>query len=463
MGYDFMKGDAMTRIVALMYSLCVVATALAVDSWPGGSEGLRIDITQSDMGTNMSGVVWNTTTEKLWVVSNSGIFWRMSCDEDCHDGDNWDVDDMPAAKVPCKWTCGGDTEAITLGADLEEDVVFVGIERSGGVHRYIKEYDVSVPGTATLNNTWELTEMNIGAENSGLEALTFVPDCWLDALGFVDSDGNSYTESVYGTGGLFFAGLQANAHIYVVDLDREHSGSYTFVGEYTTGQSEIAGMEFDRTAGTLYSYHNYNPSSNDVLQTLDIASTAGELRAFPVLGSWYGPRVANNEGIAVASNDGCPLSENDRWFFLTTDDGGTSNSVGIYPKFPCGCDDDSDCLSDVYCSPLDTCSGRLCAVGDGPCADPCEQCNEEHDFCRWCIFDLDHDGIVDEDDFNTVTACLGKCYECTPPYYQTGEDCCACNFDGDSNGCVGTGDYSAFAGCYSLGCDECANCWGPVE
>lgn len=142
-------------------------------------------------------------------------------------------------------------------------------------------------------------------------------------------------------GGLFFAGLQDNAHIFVFDLDRRPGvlpGSYLFVGEYATGQDEIAGLEFDRSTGILYSYHNYDWRAHDPIDRLQALSLAavgdGAVRKFPVMTSWLGPRVENNEGIALAAcTERNPLGR--RNFFLVTDGSGTGNSVGFYPLFPC--------------------------------------------------------------------------------------------------------------------------------
>ena len=350
MGFHIRKEryQALRTAVIIFFVLVGFPAMIAIEKswgsdlpWPGGSEATRVDITQPDMGGNMSGVVWNDKTGKLWLVSNSGIFWRMSClpGADPALPSSWVVD--TDGGYTAKWNVGGDTEAITQ-ADWSEEAVFVGVERYSGNHRLIREYDVSGDlGTVSLTNTWDLSEMQTGSSNSGLEALTFVPDRWLRNKEFVDQKGNQYFGSVYGTGGLFFAGLQDNAHVHVFDLDRNPAspqGTYTFVGEYTTGQTEIAGLEFDRSAGVLFSYHNYNwrhSDPEDRLQALSIsAAGAGTVKAFPTIFCWLGPRIENNEGIALAP-DACSAASTTRFFFLTTDDGGTGDSVGIYPLFPC--------------------------------------------------------------------------------------------------------------------------------
>ncbi len=329
-------------VSGLVIAFCLSAGPARAEErpWPGGGESERVDITQSDMGNNMSGAVWNPERHKLWLASNSGIVWRMSCGSglDPLDPASWSVDTSGGDRA--KWSIGGDTEAITL-ADWDEDVIFVGVERSNGNHRLIREYDVSgTLGTATLTNAWDLLEMQIGADNYGLEALSFVTDAWLAYCLFVDQNGNPYPQSAYGTGGLFFAGLQDNAHIYVFDLDRRPGspqGAYTFVGEYDTGQTEIAGLEFDRSTGVLYAWHNYDwrtSDPDDRLQALSLdPEGTGPVKTLQPIRTWLGPRVANNEGIALVSiREGNAFNE--RIFFLATDGAGISNSVGIYPRFP---------------------------------------------------------------------------------------------------------------------------------
>ncbi|MFH1379256.1 MAG: fibronectin type III domain-containing protein [bacterium] len=319
-----------------VFFICGALTVLyAIDPWPGGA---RENITQANMGSNLSGAVWNSDTDKLWLVSNSGYVWRISYNGSWVVEGYWDVD---TASLRGLYSDEHDTEAITQGVwtGVDSDVVFLGVEQiNDGTadrnYRLIKELDFS-SGSPVLNNTWDVTQMRIGANNSGLEALTFVPDAWLSSLNFTDQNGNLYTSSSFGTGGLFFAGLQGNAHIYVFDLDRTTPGNYIFVGEFTTGESEIAGLEFDRSTGVLFSYHNYGyygGGSDDHLQALSITTSGTGTKAFPVLKSWYGPRIANNEGIAIESIDEGVAGQ--RNFFLTTDDGGT-DSLGLYKEFPC--------------------------------------------------------------------------------------------------------------------------------
>ncbi|MCP4222409.1 MAG: esterase-like activity of phytase family protein, partial [Actinomycetia bacterium] len=159
-----------------------------------------MDITylDSDMRFQMSGAVWNPETESLWVVTDNQNLWQLSCPGHCDLAAAWQVEN--------KWSLADDTEAITQ-ADWAEDTVFIGVEPSG-TRPWIREYNVAGPlgGPVVPTNEWELLEMQ-NNPSSGLEALTFVPDDWLTAAGFPGR--------TFGTGGLFFAGQQADGHIFV--------------------------------------------------------------------------------------------------------------------------------------------------------------------------------------------------------------------------------------------------------
>jgi hypothetical protein len=221
-----------------------------------------------------------------------------------------------------EWTNFGDLEGVTQ-ADYSEDVVYLMIE---GEER-IKEYNVSIYGTATLNNNWDTRSFLPLDDASGAEGITFVPDSALSAAGFVDQNGNPYT-STQGMEGLMFVGHQNGGAIYVFDLNRD-SGDFQFVGEYLTGRAETSGLEFDRSTGRLYIYHD---AGIDILAVSDLTSTpvSGLVRQFTIIKAYDGPSNANNEGIAVVPSEGA-----ERSFFLTTDGGG-ARSLSWYKQFTDG-------------------------------------------------------------------------------------------------------------------------------
>ncbi len=147
---------------------------------------------------------------------------------------------------------------------------------------------------------------------------------------------------------------------------------------------------------------------------------------------------------------------------------GDISTVGVVSAI-CGIDD--HCSDGVFCNGAEVCDvdGQcLPATGD-PCPDDCQQCDEDADECRWCVFDLDHhDGAIGTGDFGIFGGCFGQLY---PPDHVSYDNCLVTNYDGEFGeaacgagadpNCysVGTGDFGSFAGCFALTCGECTGCF----
>jgi hypothetical protein len=327
------RRPALYGVMVLLATLVVPPVSAVQGPWPAEPLTDAVNLTgiegpgSNDFYFDLSGAVWNPSTRTLWICRNgpgssTSKLWAIV--EDGSGG--FEVDDDNGLRG--EWTGFGDLEAVTQ-ADWDEDVVYLLIE---GQER-IREYDVSTYGTAVLLNDWDTSPFLPQSGGSGAEGITFVPDAHLAAAGFVDATGSSYT-STGGMGGLMFVGHQNGGGIYVFDLDR-NSGSFNFVGEYLTDYSETAALEFDRSVGLLYVWHD---SSFDVLSVMDLTSTsvAGmSYRQFNVVESFQGPSHANNEGLAIVSSADCSMGGRD--LFMTTDDGGSA-SLFWYREFSPGCD-----------------------------------------------------------------------------------------------------------------------------
>ncbi|MBI4411154.1 MAG: esterase-like activity of phytase family protein [Deltaproteobacteria bacterium] len=184
--------------------------------------------TSSDIGSNLSagyepsGAVWHSRLSKLFVVDDDGVVSSLDAD-----GNNI-----------TNWSYSADLEGITV-ADPDSDFVYLGIENPDG----IAEFDIT---TGAVTRTFNLTTWMTGAANSGLEALTFVPD-------------SSSSE-----GGTFYAGHQGEGKIYVFELPIASSSTSTtvsFVTSFTpiSGQTDISGLDYDETNDVLYAiYDAYN-------------------------------------------------------------------------------------------------------------------------------------------------------------------------------------------------------------
>lgn len=320
-----------------MLALLAGTNASALDPWPAEPLSSAINLTEiegpgvNDFYNDLSGAVWNPVTRTLWVCRNgpggsASKLWAIV--EDGSGG--YEVDSRDGNRG--EWTGFGDFEGVTQ-ADFEEDVIYAIVE---GEER-IKEYDVSTYGAAVLTNDWNTSSYLPLSGGSGAEGITFVPDSCLAAAGFVDADGLPRV-SGGGMGGLMFVAHQNGGNVFVFDLDRL-AGGFTFVGEYGTGYSETAALEFDRSTGELYAWHD---AGFDVLSVFDLASSEvlGESRReLTALRRFSGPSSQNNEGIAVVSADDCFAGS--RSLFMTVDDGGES-SLLCYREFEDGC---SVCVS----------------------------------------------------------------------------------------------------------------------
>ncbi len=311
--------------------LAAALPARAEDPWPAEPAGEAENLTPiegpepNDFHLDLSGAFWNPVTRRLWIVRNGPGGDQSKLWAAVEDGlGSFRIDERATRRG--EWTDFGDLEDVTQ-ADLAEDVVYLMIE---GEER-IREYDVSVYGTATLRNNWDTRAHLPLSGGYGAEGIAFVPDAALVAAGFVDAAG-SPRASRRGMGGLMFVGHQNGGRVYVFDLDRT-SGTFDYVGEYATGYGETAALAFDRSTSRLYAWHD----DADVLEVLSLASepVAGQpYRKLTPLRAYRGPDARNNEGIALLPVGECVDGRRD--FFMAIDGGGYS-SLLRYRRFTDGC------------------------------------------------------------------------------------------------------------------------------
>jgi len=311
----------------------VLATALPVSAepWPAESSAQAENLTSiegpepNDFYVDLSGAFWNPKAKRLWVCRNGGTtgskFWALIPDG----AGSFQVESRAGQRG--EWTGFGDLEDITQ-VDLDADVLYLIAE---GEER-IKSYDVSTFGTAVLLRDWNVRPHLPLNGGLGAEGITFVPDRFLAAAGFVAGSGAPYV-SVRGMGGLMLVGHQNGGAVYAFDLDPS-SNAFTFVGEYRTMRDETAALHFDRGNGRLYVWHDGDWDSweaGDLTSTSIAGSSARQLR---VVRSFEGPHHRNNEGLALTSVDECTAGY--RSAFLTTDGGG-AESLTWFTRYAEGC------------------------------------------------------------------------------------------------------------------------------
>lgn len=166
-----------------------------------------------------SGIVWHSGMQLFYLVSDNGIVSSMT-----ESGTNLR-----------HWTVSGDLEAVTV-AFSQSDFIYLGCEHPDS----ILEFNIV---TGEVTRVFELTYWMRGPNDSGLEALTFVPDA-------TDPEG-----------GLFYAGLQATGEIFVFRLPILTSSTRTNVTHIRTigavnGVSDISGLHYTPSQDVLYAVYD---------------------------------------------------------------------------------------------------------------------------------------------------------------------------------------------------------------
>lgn len=257
--------------LAVAVVLAAGTTVLGADPFPGPLPGTDIGA-GLPAGYEPSDDVWHPRLKKLFLVGDGGTVTQMN-----PDGTNI-----------VNWNVGGDLEGITY-ADPSTDTLYLGIEHPDG----IRPFDLT---TGIAGRAFDLTAWMTGPDNSGLEALTFVPDAG-------DPEG-----------GLFWAGLQNDGKIYVFRLSIRSSATATIVTPVTTltpapGVTDISGLAYNPTNGLVYAIF-------DTANLLLAMRTDGT-----VIGRWDLPGN-DQEGIAIR---GCTM-------FIAEDTAGVGHEVWSYPK-----------------------------------------------------------------------------------------------------------------------------------
>jgi len=321
---------AQTAVIAMLCAL-PLPRAAAAEPWPAEPNTQAVKLTSIDPGldaVNWSGAAWNPETRTLWLACNSGYFWAL-----VEDGAGGFRVATNAAGTQAKWTPGGDLESICQ-ADFGSTTVYLLDENNS-----IREFDVSQYGVIAQTRSWNITAQCPEISGAGPEGMTFVPDAWLRRQRFRDAGGDLYT-SVNGMGGLMFVGHQSGGYVHVFDLNRA-TGSYIYVGRFKTGRGETAGLEFDRSTGKLYIWHN---TGANYLEVTELGSTVdGADRRLRPLVEYTGPRSGNLEGFALL-----PTGATNDWCFVTDDNNLNDEAVMWYRAFRPSEDTDHDDLPDGW-------------------------------------------------------------------------------------------------------------------
>jgi PKD repeat protein len=319
-----------------------------LEPWPGQNDVTIVD-NANVFGQNLSGLFYQPAAagapDILWGVQNQpSTVYQLTWN-----GTVWTPVTTNA------WTGGKlihypggagspDSEGMTMAELDAPAIVYVSTERdnnNGGVSRLsVLRYDTSATGTSlTATHEWNLTpDLPVAGANLGLEAITWVPDSYLTANGFVDeSTGAAYDPTRYanhGTG-IFFVGLEANGMVYAFALDHA-AGGFQRVATMTTGQPAVMDLSFDRDTGNLWAYCDNTCANKAPVLRLDVTPGSATRGHFLLRRTFDHPSTLpniNNEGIAFAPDAEC--SGGFKAFFWT-DDNNTGGHALRRDSIPCG-------------------------------------------------------------------------------------------------------------------------------
>jgi PKD repeat protein len=299
----------------------VSLVAEAQSAWPGETWQNSTNLTSIDpfFSANLSGSYWNEQTQRLWVcVNNPGTVFCLRKKDGAN---NWLIDSISG--VPCRYSIGGDVESV-CHANEGDSTFYVAEEASSS----IKRYKVSSNGQFQLLRTFDTSPFMPSYVNGlGPEGLAFVPDFWLIRNGFVKSNGQLYAGGS-AMGGLFFVAHQNGGHIYAFDF-LPSTGGVVFIGDYKTARTESSGLEFDRSTGHLFIWHNIGVNYIEVTDLR--SSVSGTGRQIRKQVEFNGPKSGNLEGIAFT-----PACSNQNWYFATDDANANGDALMWFRQFkPC--------------------------------------------------------------------------------------------------------------------------------
>ena len=182
----------------------------------------------------------------------------------------------------------------------------------------------------TANAEWNLTaDIPATGANLGLEAITWVPDTFLVAQGFVDTHLNKpYDPADYPNhgNGLFFVGVEATGavHVYALDLT---GTNFTRLATFTSGFPSVMDLQFDRDLQQLWAVcDNTCNGRHSILRVSGgafvVAATFERPTGMPNL---------NNEGFAIAPQGACADGVKPVWWADDGETGGISIRGGNVP------------------------------------------------------------------------------------------------------------------------------------
>lgn len=245
-------------LLAGIFALCL--TTYGQSPWPSKtwSEAVNMSSLLPAAADELSGMYWNNVTKRLFVVGDAGWVYLLQ----------YNKPTQSFTSVGYTQVSGG-TEGITQVNNAANE--FYTIDED---NYEIRKYTFVTPfSNVTQTHSWNLlaspsTMPNTG--NDGPEGITFVPDWYLQRVGFTSSATGQLYVSTKGLGGLLFIAHQIEGEIWVYDVNPNVSDDFAFVGKYKSSRAESCDLAFDHSTGLMYILHNIDAN---YLEVTDMRTT----------------------------------------------------------------------------------------------------------------------------------------------------------------------------------------------
>lgn len=317
----------------------------ALGPWPGGTDATTLE-PEALFEANVSGLTLDPSTGVLWVVENTpGNLYRM-----LPSGNGF------APDTASNWSQGKglrypsgqgapDAEGVTFGATVAGGM-YVCAEHDNSAsstsRQSVLRFDVSAAGaTLTATHDWDLTALlPTSGANTGIEAVTWIPDTYLTQRGFYDeAKKRAYAPADYPdhAAGLFFVGVEDSGKLYAMALDHT-SGKASLVATIATPNDEVMGLEFDRDTQQLWFHCDDGCDNESGILDIDVKEGSATRGRFVVVRRFERPSGlpdSNHEGIAIGPESACVAGKKPFYWADDADDDGFSLRRGSVNCGPC--------------------------------------------------------------------------------------------------------------------------------
>ena len=196
----------MKQIILVAFLFCM--PKLMAQAWPAATWSSATNLTNildADGITELSGLHFNATNNRLYAIQNDGRVRVLS----------WNPLTNSFASIANKVIDGG-PEGITQ-ANLFANEFYTIDEDAYEIRRYTHTANFS---SVTEFKHWNLLDAPSPMQdtgNTGPEGIVFIPDSFLSAIGFISQQTGQLYTSVKGLGGLFFVAHQDEGYVWVFD------------------------------------------------------------------------------------------------------------------------------------------------------------------------------------------------------------------------------------------------------